>query len=98
MEMQKRKADTPADTDHHDRAVRSIVRDFVLGLGRDRAMLPDCVCVFTPTVRSGHRQPGFPRGEGRALGIGFADDHAAWPLNSASVQEHKARRRSIFRA
>lgn len=59
MEMQKRKADTPADTDHHDRArlIRSIVADAVLDLGVDRAWVRTGVVRIAPAAERG-RQPG----------------------------------------
>lgn len=107
MEMQKRKADTAPDTDHHDRAVRSIVREFVLSLGRDRAMLYGGVCVITPAASSGRGQPGrsgmrpsracLDAESGGCLGAvlshrnGVAGGHAGRPLNSASVWPQMAR-------
>ena len=85
MEMQKRKGDTPADTDHHDRArlIRSIVAEWIATLGTDKAWVRTGVVRIAPAVRSGHRQPGFPRERGDA------GNHV--PLNSASVWEQIAR-------
>ncbi len=77
------------DTDENQaRLVGEIVAEFVASLGERRAMTPDCV------VRFGSRASGRPGSLSVVRPnrtVGFADDHAGEPLNSASVQPQRAR-------
>lgn len=58
------------DEDARARLIGEIVRDWIATLGTDKAWVRDQVVEVTPAVRSGHGQPGLPRGTGRnALGI-----------------------------
>ena len=82
-------ADSPVHPDECDKArlVGQIVQEIVSGLGVDTAMMPGNY------VRFGSRASGRPGSLSvvRPETVGFADDHAGEPLNSASVQPQSAR-------